>query len=446
MRILSLLSDAVFHPGRVLRWRLVDVMPTEHETAKLDEADATTSEVVRVFMVWRRSVLITAIPSLVFSAVLGLVSISRISSDGIYYEGRNAFGRFAAALPELTSTILLISAVLSLYWWRNTQRSIRLVGWAWVLALIIPLLPGFIPTDNFYEKESGTEDDVLGLLRQFGGAVMFAVQLLPLIISIPQGVIQGSLRVRGLLPSLSLAGWLIVFTAPFLSMLMFAGLLQLIQLAGDGLLVTGAVLLSGSPTLYVVHRKLYTHATTKEENIKLDRAQLAIGLSRLLGLLLVLSWAFTYEKYGIRIIGDQSDNGDFIVVPDVAPPAPGLDGGINVEVEGVSAQGTFVLLPWTTGIRLFFESFGRTFLTILVVADAVLNMTLVDWKSSLERHTENNDTQKKELYKLMVVSADKKDKEEDEEEEGTVEGNDEEHGVSKRAAADGAGGDEESDE
>jgi len=437
-------SNAVFHAKRFLRWRLVDVMPTDHEMEKLDEADITTNEVVRVFMVWRRSALIGAIPLLLFSAVLDAVSISRSSSDGSY-EGRHAFGRFAVVLPELTSLILLISAVFALYWWRSTQRSIRLLGWAWILALIIPLWPALVPTDAFYEKDFRTEEDLYGFITRISDAVTYAVQLLPLIISIPQGIIQGSLRVRGLLPSSSLAGWVIVLTAPFASLLMFASLLLLVQLAGNWLLVTGVLLLSVSPSLYVLYRKLYTHATTKEEEIKLGRAQLAIGLTRMLGFLFLMIWALTYEKYGIRIIGKQSDNDDD---GDNDGDGGNVDNGVNDGDGGNVDDGVndepVVLLPWTMVVSLFLESFGRTILTILVVADAVLHMTLVDWKTNLERQTENSDAQKKELHKLVVVRANPKDKEHnDREKDRTREEEDEEQGKSETAAADeGAGADE----
>jgi hypothetical protein len=260
--------------------------------------------------------------------------------------------------------------------------------WAWLVALALPMWPALIPTDFFYKEEFKTEDDLNGLFIRAGDAAAYAIQLMPLILSIPNGVIKGSLRIRGLLPMSPMAGWVIVITAPFLALLMFAALMMLLQVAGDWLLVVAATLLTFSPVLYIAFKKLYAAATTEEDEIKLDKIQWGISWIQLLGLLLALIWAFTYtttyDGIQFRIIGVVSSDPNHIT-----------------------------LLPLTSGVRLFFESLGRSFVASLVVADAVLRMTLVTWRTGeINRRSQEgkgNEECLGELYRLLlpVVDAEK---------------------------------------
>jgi hypothetical protein len=123
----------------------------------------------------------------------------------------------------------------------------------------------------------------------------YTLQLVPLLVTVPSGLLRGSLRIRGLLPESSLAGWFIVIVAPLQPLMIFAVLVLLSQLFGDVLLLIGTILLLTVPMLYSFNGRLYTGNLTPEQDVELLWVQQIVGLMSLLGMVLIASWALTKE-------------------------------------------------------------------------------------------------------------------------------------------------------
>ena len=426
----------LFHLSRCLSWRLSseDVKITSYELSMLNSirgdnnnnkdasstssGDATSSTmiVLRAYMVWRRSALIVALPSLFSSSVLGVTSIPmelvRQSGDGL-----NMLGQVARTLPEFIPTILAFACGAGLVFWKRLKFSQKLCRYALLFSLIAPLWPALIPTDYLYlpEYRSDKLPPTDAFILKISDGIMYLIQIMPLIVTIPNGVIKGSLRIRGLLPYSSIAGWICVFTAPFLSLLLYTALIFLTQMAGTILLVVGATLLTISPILYVAFYKLYTQSLSDEEEQKLTEVQRIIGLCQLLGFIIVLIWVFTFEEYGIRIIGPTTEHNNInsiLLAGSGSGSTPSsveyttvsssiLDG--NYYMNSGTPPPEVVLLSYTSGFRIIAESIGRNFFTILVVADTVLNMTLIHWYNyGRAQLLLRNDDELSRLYSAII--------------------------------------------
>ena len=185
------------HVRRALKWRLADTASTTvREEAALDKAEVSPNRVARIFIAWRKSALLVAMPSLIFSAFFGVRS-AREEMDSLDDFGFNGLGKFVYVLLAFVPIILLLSAMAALICWKNLKLSARIMGWCFVVTLVTPLLPAFLPTDYLYQSSFRVGDDLV--VRTFD-AISYVLQLVPLILSVPNGVVSGCLRVLGLLP------------------------------------------------------------------------------------------------------------------------------------------------------------------------------------------------------------------------------------------------------
>lgn len=349
----NLFKAARTHGGRVFNPHISKIELTEHETQKLDQMNVTSNHAVRAYMVWRRSIIIIALPSLLVAMILAWVTSFHMLAYGFDEElGYNGLGRMSLFLPSLSLTILLSCSAVALATWRNLSRSTQIMKIGWVVALVLPLVPALIPTDLLFEEDFRTEDQTIdGFVIRTFDAAGYMMKLAPLIWTLPNGVIQGANRIRRLLPFSSLAGWVIVMTAPFLCSIMLGSLLLLVQLSGDTLILVGSLFLVLSPTLYLAFRKLYTYpSTTDAEETRLGRCQKAV---------------MTFQIVGVIIV--------FI----------GISG---IEIDGLSALDLIRVESITELVVIFlFESTGRILTNNVFMADTILGIVVQDFDAHTKR-------------------------------------------------------------
>jgi hypothetical protein len=316
-------------------WQLRNIELTDKEVTLFANRNGfERNEIMRKYLVWRKSSLLVAGIFLSLTAVTSLVgmamSVAEAKSSGEpslrdYYSG---LGRMAEWSRLLSPVVLAIAVWAAFYFWlRKPFTSFRVLTYGWLVALILSLWPLVVPFQYFLRGKldivpgpleavlqdtledfvqialsdvqialpDGTIEDLAQIAFRAFWAVSFAIDIFPVIVAVPSGIIRGSLRVRGLLPECSLAGWLIVITSPLYPLLVLVALVLVSQLLGSVLLLLGAFVFMAAPTLYIFRRKLYTKPKlTAGEISQINWTQRIISGLTLSGLFLIAVGALAY--------------------------------------------------------------------------------------------------------------------------------------------------------
>ena len=239
----------------------------------------------------------------------------------------NDKGTFIHSLPNIASFILLVAVFAAIGLptekfrvWPKWKLSSTILQIGFIISFILPLIPAIIPL-KYLTKSSGdafiaaddlandqlsvselqeaytsdVKSQILGAAIENNPGIQNFVAALPVLLSFPTSLIAGSLRIRGLLPDSSLSSWILTTSAPFLSIVVLAAAIIIIQVVGDLTLMFGVFFQCITPWMYVFRRGLYVKAPSEGGEKKIDRNQQIILIMKLLSLALYISWAFTND-------------------------------------------------------------------------------------------------------------------------------------------------------
>ncbi len=348
------------HVKRALTWRLERVTPSPQEVNELGAAHVTDAA-LQGYSVWRRSVLLVVLPVVALSAVLAIVGFKDVTSEqpidatGTVMLEYTGLGVIAQVLPLLGPPVLALGVFLAFRSWASLRRSSRLLTVCWLASILLPVLPAVLPADWLINDEplrqlfvSQEVDAFLAGLRVQVG-IGYMVTLLPVLVTVPGGVVRGSARVKGLLPATTLPGFFLITTAPFYSLIVIVALVLLIQLSGNVLLVLGALALAGSPWVYVQQRRHYLGPVMDDESsAALDSAQRIYGALTLAGVGAIVLWAFTAKVNGVAVLG----------------------------------SGDEAVFDYVTAARSMAEVLARSYATTVVFAHIFLTLTMASWRTA----------------------------------------------------------------
>jgi hypothetical protein len=300
--------DIGLHVKRALHWNLATVHPTPAEEQQLDAAGVDRS--LHGLYVWRRSTLLVAFPVLLLSAVLSFVDAVQVDS-----EVATGLGMFLVYLQPISLMLVPVGAIVVIRSWTDLRRPAKALVVCWIVSIAVPLITVLVPINYLidmsavqqaYVQQYGTldgwNDAVLGL-RMYAG-LSFAGNLIPVILSIPSGVLKGAGRIKSLFPAASTPGFFLVSVAPFYSLFMVVVFVVVDQMAGNALLLLGVGLLAFTPWLYVIRRKVYARPlTSAEADVELPRASRASGYLAALALLLIGIFVLTANVAGRDLVG-----------------------------------------------------------------------------------------------------------------------------------------------
>jgi hypothetical protein len=178
--------------------------PREHEQL----VAAGIQPRVHGLYVWRRSAMIIALPILLFSAVLSFIQAADLpdfSTD---------FGNLIAFLPSVGLLFAPLGAMIVIKSWTNLPGSSKALLVCWSISIAIPVFCALVPFDFIFDK--GAAQIAKGylnqtfnywLLTQRGNQASFASSLLlPVILSVPAGVLMGAGRIKSLFPAAAMPG------------------------------------------------------------------------------------------------------------------------------------------------------------------------------------------------------------------------------------------------
>jgi hypothetical protein len=288
----------------------------------------------------------------------------------------NGFGKLLILIKNIDSTLLFIGVVWGFVLWNQFKKSIRIVRSAVLLSYILPLIPALFPVEMTLNTEAKDyyNDDVTQselFSQKVVISLSYMLTLLPVIISFPGGALRAALRIRWLLPESMLSGWILMFSAPFYSILLCIALIVVLQAAGNFVLFLGTLFVVSAPWMYVFFRSLFVHLWTEEKKLKVLVVQRISGALTLIGYTLIMVYMFTADVSGVGLIGD----------PDSVDP--------------------IYLLSYAQAFRILVETLGRLFATTLMFSDMILPMNLENWQE-FEASKLKAETEMHERYQAFI--------------------------------------------
>lgn len=305
------------HVRRALQWNVGGVRPAERELARLEAAGIREPR-VQAMLVWRRSSLLVVLPVLLVSLAL---SIGDAASEDM--SDYTPLGQFTIWMTPLALALVPLACAVLINNWTDVRATSHALVTMWAASVIIPLIAAIMPLDLVVDVASvrlQIGDDparlaelnaALGVTRLYAAA-SYSMNILPVIVSVPAGVLRGASRVKSLFPAASLPGWFLVAVAPFYSLFMIVVFVVIDQVVGNLVLVAAIALLAFSPWLFVINRKIYGRPmSTEEARTALPRAGRFGGWVTLAGFALVVLYAVTAQVDGKAVLGANHDDAHF---------------------------------------------------------------------------------------------------------------------------------------
>ena len=299
-------EKAWFYINRSLDWRLRKMEVKADEAEKL-ALNGITSRILQQYHLWRYASLLSAL--LLFVILEALFALGGFATYITALEVFNASGQLVFLLSYLGEITLAVTVVVAfIYCLKKPHLSAKILTYGWLAATILPLVPVFFPFEHLLTEE--VREVYLNTGEGFALRVVlvatYAIAIFPAIVSIPSGLIRGAMRVRGLLPTTTLAGWLIVATCPLYPLVALGSISLLVQAVSGNtiLLIVGAVSFMMAPLGFAFRRQLFTRP--KLGDAELDQITLTlriIGGVQAGGMVLISFWALMNTDVSIGVLG-----------------------------------------------------------------------------------------------------------------------------------------------
>lgn len=143
--------------------------------------------------------------------------------------------------------------------WTRVSRSRTVARWAWISALVVPILVSAWPwahsLDFTHLEQQGFGQGGQGKMMKQAFGLVFAVSSLvtiaPKLLALFPGIMRSSLALKTLLPEAAAPGWLTVVFAPFMAGFLLLVLCLLSQIEGSYIAIGAVLLLALAPCVYV---------------------------------------------------------------------------------------------------------------------------------------------------------------------------------------------------
>lgn len=234
--------------------------------------------------------------------------------------------------------------------WTKVRESRTFARWAWLAALLVPLLISAWPWGQYLDF-SHLNQGGWGLGNQQGevakqqvsvaiGATLL-VTVAPKLLALFPGIMRSSLALKTLLPQATAPGWLTVVFAPFLAGFLLLALCFMSQVQGSWVLIAGVICLVIGPCVYVRRAQDLVRPHTDAET------SAVVGGVR--------KQALTFHMVGGLLI--------------------------------LLYLGDLDLLPWSTAMHLLLEAAGGILLTMVAIGDITLALLAYSHRQSSAFHS-----------------------------------------------------------
>ena len=393
------MTAPLVHLKRAFGWNLARVVPSERETAALEAAGVKDPAVQR-YAAWRRSLLLVAFVPVLLA---GLFAVWDLVEDGL--EEKTLLGALLDVGILVAAVALPIACLVGIRGWTRPGAGARPLALVWLFAFLLPFVYALVPNEliyDFEEEPSEAVADSRGLTGLTGdtqddlevtakvesleyatrdlvlSAAAFLL-LLPGLISILPGTMNGCLRVKSALPAASLPGWLLVWVAPVFLLFWLAMLVLVGPATQSNLLLLGVLLWAGGPLAYALQAGVFTRPQIgAEEEARIGRAKKVAGLVSLAGIALIVTYVLTAEVVELSLVGTDPE-----LALDAKLDELGGDDAPSLQemVEAYKESDALIYGFDPSFLYLLLDIVAKLLLTTAVFAHLVLRATLASWRN-----------------------------------------------------------------
>ncbi len=378
------------HLRRALGWNLGGVTPSTQELAALHAA-GVKDPVVQRYAAWRRSLMLVAIVPTLAVCALGVLDAL---DDGWHELAPLAVGLSAAWL--LSGVALLYACAQGARRWTQPGTSARVLRLAWTVSFLIPvvfaLLPPGLAFKAHVEPPSGAHAaDKLESLMNIAFELMLAsgmfLSLLPAVLSVIPGAVNGCLRIKSLMPAAQLPGWLLVCGAPLFLLFWLVILVVANQAFQSPLLVWGILLWAGGPVAYAIHARVFVQSQiTDGDAARIGRVKRIVGMVSLAGIALLLVFATRSQVAGMTPLGFERADALSTRIEGLFEASD--DASLEAAHQAFDRATSIAYAFDLSSYQLVIDFLAKLLLVTAVFADLVLRATLAAWRNdrSLRGH------------------------------------------------------------
>jgi hypothetical protein len=407
-------ASPLTHLKRAFGWNLGKVVPSATEADALAAAGITDPAVQR-YAAWRRSLLLVALVPTALAFALSLLDTIQTGFGELRPLG------VALEIAWLLAALgLPLACLLGVFRWKRPGATASVLTAAWGATFLIPFVYALLPVNALYHVEpielpkvsisataaspptkgAETDEDDEGdekpttpldrtklekalaleeLAVEFVLAGSSYLLLLPAVLALIPGTMNGCLRIKSLLPASQLPGWLLVCAAPAFLMFWLVILVLANHLARSPLLILGVILWSGASIWYTLRGRVFVQSQVGEADAaKIGGVKRLVLVTTLVGLGLLLAFAVTTKVLGLNLIGfDRSAA--------VATKIEELSEDDEVSLEDVQAalaeSKSFVYALDLSSWRFVVDFLAKLLVVTAVFADLVLRATVVAWRN-----------------------------------------------------------------
>ncbi len=417
-------ASPLVHLKRAFAWNLAKTSPSAAEASGLTAAGVTGPTIQR-YAVWRRSLLLVALAPTTLSVILAVVDAIQTGFGELTALGKFLELAWVAALAGLAAACAV--GVLS---WKKPGRAAGVLAAGWLAAFLLPFVTALLPAGWLYhvrdidparsahigksvaapkadtskppakpapdEEEDDDDGPAAGadvspetlekIQKMQEAAVEFVLSgsayllLLPAVLSVIPGAVNGCLRIKSLLPASQLPGWLLVCAAPAFLLFWVVILVIANHVARSPLLVFGVLLWAGAPIWYSVGGKVFVSSQiTEQEASRIGRIKLRALVTTLVGLALLLAFAVSAKVVGLHVVGFDRH----AAVTSKLDEAFSEDDEVSIEEiqQAVAESKSFVYAFDLSSWRFLVDFLAKLLVVTGVFADLVLRATLAAWRN-----------------------------------------------------------------
>ncbi len=379
------------HLKRALGWNIGRVVPSSRELEALVTAGVTDPAVQR-YAAWRRSLMLVAFVPTTLAFLLGVLDA--------WDEGYDEYTTLGIGLDLLwiaAGAVLSFACFAGMRSWTKPGASAALLRVGYLAAFLIPFVIALLPIDAVYslneaplpgvasphaEKIDALEDIAVGFVLSGGTYLM----LLPAVLSLIPGAMNGCLRVKALMPAAQLPGWLLVCAAPAFLLFWLVTLVVVNNAAQSILLVVGVLLWAGSPIWYALRGTVFVQSRISDADAsKIGGVKRLVGLTALSGILMLGAFAMTKDVAGLTVFGFDDTTAMSTHVEELAD----LDDEIGIEDVRLAYDRSDSLLYALdlSSFQLVIDFLAKLLLITAIFADLVLRATVSGWRNDRSLRT-----------------------------------------------------------
>ena len=402
------------HILRALGWNLNKVVPSTAEVTALNSAGVTDATVQR-YAAWRRSLLLVALLPTSLSFALSILDLCQ---TGIAEHTKLGVGLEIAWI--VASGVLAVACLLGIRFWKKPGRMALVLPLAWIATFLLPFVYALLPVGMLYhvheikaptvtvnakekkpavpDEDEDDEDDAgmtavaedpakLEKMQAMNEmAVEFVLSgsgyllLLPAVLSLIPGVVNGCLRIKSLMPAAQLPGWLLVCIAPAFLLFWVVILVMVNHAARSPLLVFGVILWAGAPLWYSFRGKVLVQSQiTETEAARIGGTKRLVLITTLVGVGLLAAFALTSKIAGLKVVGFDKAHAVSTKIEELSND----DDEVSLEdVQHALAESTsFIYALDLSSWRFVVDFLAKLLVVTAIFSDLVLRATVSAWRN-----------------------------------------------------------------